>query len=279
MTDENLINHALMEIRGWPHPSSFPDRVDFFGNSLTVDAPCFREIHLNEVFSEILPALWHLWEALLVGLPILVVCQGDAARVSRAVLSCVSLLSPWNYQGDFRPYLPIFDGDYKSFAVDPKSCIVGVTSSLAAQQLSNSFSLVLVLDSGGVEIPGKILVVNGGACSLFVSPEVTSKSGGTRPAWNLGSSSDHLRLYCTRDEGICRKGNEHVIRETFRKNTEAVVKAFKGTKGFTEDECMRNLKIPEKLGTVELSPRKFSIFMENVVRGPNLRPWLQTQTY
>ena len=272
--DSSMLTKALSEISSWPSYVSNPTNLDFFGNTLTLGETGFRDIHLTEVFGEIFPALWHLWEALLIGLPILVVCPGDASRVSRAVLSCLSLLSPWQYQGDYRPYLPVFDKDYQTFATNPSACIVGVTSALAIEQLSHSFPIVLVLDSEKVSMPAKTRVVSGGACSLFINPDVASKSGGTRSIWSLGSSSQ-LRLYCGRDEQACKTGNEHVIREVFRLNTEAVLNAFSACRSFTEEDCIRDMKVPEKLGSVIIARRKFENFLQNVSRGPNLRVWLQ----
>jgi hypothetical protein len=275
--EPSLIHRALSEIRAWPLLASNPSQVDFFGNTLAIDTVGFREIRLNEVFGEILPALWHLWEALLIGLPILIVCQGDASRASRAVLSCLSLLSPWPYQGDYRPYLPIFDRDYSQFLASPKSCIVGVTSSLAAEQLSKNFALILVLDAAETVLEGKVRAVASTACSLFMSPEVTSRSGGTRSIWSLGSSH-HLRLFCNRDDQACKIGSEPVIREIFRKNTETVVKSFNATGIVSETELINSIKIPTKLGSLEMSERKMQMFLENVARGPNLRAWLNQNT-
>ena len=272
--DSLILSKALSEISKWPDPKGYCESLDFFGNQLTLGEPGFRDIHLSEVFGEIFPALWHIWEALLIGLPILVVCLGDASRVSQAVLSCLSLLSPWEYQGDYRPYLPVFDKDYQIIVHNPTACIVGVTSALAVEQLSPSFPLVLVLDSEKATVKGKTRVISGGACSLFMNPEVTSKSGGSRSIWSMGSSNQ-LRLYCSSDEQTCRTGNEHIIRETFRLNTEAVLNAFNACKSFSEEDCIRNVKVPAKLGSVAISQRKLENFLRNVARGPNLRVWLQ----
>ena len=54
---------------------------------------------------------------------------------SQAVLGIVSLISPLNYAGDYRPYFTIYDPDYKHYQLEQdqkqiKNVLLGVTNPL-----------------------------------------------------------------------------------------------------------------------------------------------------
>jgi len=128
--------------------------------------------------------LWHLWEALLVGLPVLVYCPGRADMCSRLVLSMTSLISPVEYVGDLRPFLSIFDPDYAVFRTSNSlgACVVGVTSPMAFQQLINSFSVILVFNQTEEEMDSSkfVQVAKSDRGRMYVSESITSVSSGTR---------------------------------------------------------------------------------------------------
>lgn len=56
--------------------------------------------------------LWSIWQLVLINQPILVV--GDNPSIcSEGILAMISLISPLEYVGDYRPYFTIYDPDYK----------------------------------------------------------------------------------------------------------------------------------------------------------------------
>jgi hypothetical protein len=52
--------------------------------------PFFHDVRLVEIFGEITPALWRVWEAVMVGASVLIFSPGDASKVSKAVTACIS---------------------------------------------------------------------------------------------------------------------------------------------------------------------------------------------
>jgi hypothetical protein len=129
---------------------------------------------------------------------------------------------------------------------------------LAAEQLSNSFPVILALDSINLNFPTKIKVTSGISSGLFLDAKVTSRSSGTRPLWAVAAGNAPLRLLIPQNERVVKTGNEHVIREVFRINTETVLKS------------VSEKNIP-RLINVELHPKKLRQFYENALNGPNLR--------
>jgi hypothetical protein len=132
----------------------------------------------------LIEGLWHLWEALLVDLPILVYCPGRADLCSRIVLSLSSLTSPVEYAGDMRPFLSIFDPDYNVFRISTttRGCIVGVTSPMAFQQLMNNFKILLSFSASMDEVDATkfIEIAKSDRGRMYVAESITSVSSGTR---------------------------------------------------------------------------------------------------
>jgi hypothetical protein len=170
----------------------------------------------------LIEGLWHLWEAVLVGLPIMVYCPGRADLCSRAVLALTSLISPVEYVGDIRPFLSIFDPDYSSFrSSGPRTCIVGVTSPMACQQLSESFSVIVSFhspdDASVIDMNRFVEVAKsdrGGR--MYISDSITSVCSGTKTRMSslasrlsllsLPSPSSGYRLVVPGDvESVCNK--------------------------------------------------------------------------
>ena len=85
--------------------------------------------------------LWHLWELVLTGQGVMVIADSPAIS-SEAVLALVSLVAPLAYMGDFRPYITLFDPDFKDFQTmnDEKSVsqvILGTTNPFFLKTLKN----------------------------------------------------------------------------------------------------------------------------------------------
>eukprot|EP00820_Chromera_velia_P014597 Cvel_24747.t1-p1 / transcript=Cvel_24747.t1 / gene=Cvel_24747 / organism=Chromera_velia_CCMP2878 / gene_product=Protein DENND6 homolog, putative / transcript_product=Protein DENND6 homolog, putative / location=Cvel_scaffold2718:17876-25237(+) / protein_length=1492 / sequence_SO=supercontig / SO=protein_coding / is_pseudo=false len=73
----------------------------------------FREVNVYACLHTLAPFLWHLWELILCGDPVLVLSP-SAEMCSDTVLALLSLISPVEYSGDFRPYFNTFDPDFRT---------------------------------------------------------------------------------------------------------------------------------------------------------------------
>ena len=94
----------------------------------------FNSLNLFTIFQSHLHNLWYLWELTLTGAPLLVLTRSPASS-SSAVLALLSLISPVEYRGDYRPYFTIYSADFKHYSqlcdVDPASLpavLLGVTN-------------------------------------------------------------------------------------------------------------------------------------------------------
>jgi hypothetical protein len=76
----------------------------------------FQSIGLYSTFGPSLaPSLWQVWELLMCGESLMVYAP-TPDLCSRAVFSLVSLLGPFPFSGDFRPYFTIYDSDFETLA-------------------------------------------------------------------------------------------------------------------------------------------------------------------
>ena len=94
----------------------------------------FHSLNLFTIFQSRLHNLWYLWELTLTGAPLLVLTRSPASS-SSSVLALLSLISPIEYRGDYRPYFTIYSADFKHYSqlcdVDPGSLpavMLGVTN-------------------------------------------------------------------------------------------------------------------------------------------------------
>ncbi len=74
----------------------------------------FVHVNLYQSLFPVVHHLWHLWEVALTGEPLLVLGRTPAS-VSQCVLALVSIISPINFAGDFRPYFSVYSSDFKRF--------------------------------------------------------------------------------------------------------------------------------------------------------------------
>ncbi|WFD18887.1 hypothetical protein MCAP1_001100 [Malassezia caprae] len=83
-----------------------------------------------DVFYEMVPDLWRLWECLLLAEPLLVVGH-DPRSTSEAVWHLVDLIRPVPWAGDFRPFFHIHDYDFRALvgrAAPPGGALLGTTN-------------------------------------------------------------------------------------------------------------------------------------------------------
>jgi hypothetical protein len=78
-------------------------------------AGLFQEVGLYSVFRGLSAHLWHLWELVITGQPIMVI-GASPALCGDAVLALVSLISPLEFCADYRPYFTLFDPDFQQVA-------------------------------------------------------------------------------------------------------------------------------------------------------------------
>ena len=135
--------------------------------------------HTIDTLYSLLPGLWHLWECLITGLPILVYCPGSPDDCSRLVIHLTTLIQPLHYSGDMRPFLSVFDSEYVKFRKPDFPCIVGITSPMALSQLMDNYFLI-ISTCGESEFPKTIQVASSTYGSMYVSECIASVSSGTR---------------------------------------------------------------------------------------------------
>jgi hypothetical protein len=76
----------------------------------------FQSVGLYSTFGPALsPSMWQIWELLICGESLMVYAP-TPDLCSRAVFALVSLLGPFPFAGDFRPYFTIYDCDFNAFA-------------------------------------------------------------------------------------------------------------------------------------------------------------------
>ncbi|EGG15703.1 hypothetical protein DFA_10545 [Cavenderia fasciculata] len=73
-----------------------------------------KSIDLYCCFKNLSTKLWMLWEMVLLNHPIIVMSPSPPIS-SDCVLALISLISPLNYTGDYRPYFTIHDPDFQKF--------------------------------------------------------------------------------------------------------------------------------------------------------------------
>lgn len=85
---------------------------------------------LLDTLYEIVPDLWHVWECVLLGEPVLLVGH-DPRSTSEAVWHLLDLIRPVLCAGDFRPYFHIHDYDVRALVhrgKPPPGVLLGVTN-------------------------------------------------------------------------------------------------------------------------------------------------------
>ena len=147
-------------------------------------SPSRSSCSIDTVYS-LFEGLWHLWEALMVGLPVLVYAPEDVDVCSHTVLAVSRLIQPIEYLGDIRPFLSIFDEDYPSFrSPNAGACVVGITSPMALSQLIGFFSVIIVISTCPLDTmtdsTAFLQVAASPSGSIYVADAITSVSSGTR---------------------------------------------------------------------------------------------------
>lgn len=103
----------------------------------------FQDISLYSTLGHVVCTkyLWHLWELVITGQSLLVIADTPALS-SDTVLALLSIISPLTYSGDFRPYLTIFDLDFREFQLQNdenaiSQSILGTTNPFITKMLTN----------------------------------------------------------------------------------------------------------------------------------------------
>jgi len=110
-----------------------PQRSDGMRTGEHAMAPLLASVpqsSMLDVFCEVLPDLWRLWECLLLAEPLLVVGH-DPRTTSEAIWHLVDLIRPVPWAGDFRPFFHIHDYDFRAFvgrATPPSGALLGTTN-------------------------------------------------------------------------------------------------------------------------------------------------------
>jgi hypothetical protein len=82
----------------------------------------FQEIGLYSVFRGLCTHLWHLWELVITGQPVMIMAPSPE-RCGDAILALVSLIAPLEYCADYRPFFTLYDADFQQIVayVDAQS--------------------------------------------------------------------------------------------------------------------------------------------------------------
>eukprot|EP00919_Chromeraceae_sp_WS-2016_P006428 GHVR01015076.1.p1 GENE.GHVR01015076.1~~GHVR01015076.1.p1 ORF type:complete len:437 (+),score=138.72 GHVR01015076.1:440-1750(+) len=102
---------------------------------------------------ELTNSLWSLWGSLIIGQSILIVAS-NPSKCANTVLSLLSLISPLEFNGDYRPYFNTFDPDFKVYQQSnapqsgaPTSVVIGASNPLFVDALKHFNTVV------GVSLP------------------------------------------------------------------------------------------------------------------------------
>ena len=158
-------------------------------------------VQVSDLVYSFLDGLWHVWECIMVGLPVLVYTSGPDISC-HVVLELSRLVSPFPIESNLYPYLSIFDPEFKRLSTHvPKGCIVGVTSPMAFERLCNSFSIVICVETSTENLSSFTKVCQSLYGSMWLAESITSVSSGTRDRvtsimrnWSLVSFPESYRL-------------------------------------------------------------------------------------
>ncbi|EAS02801.2 polarity axis stabilization protein (macronuclear) [Tetrahymena thermophila SB210] len=105
----------------------------------------FRHVSFNK-----LHLLWPIWEMILINQPFLLTTN-TPSECSAAILGFISLISPLQFAGDYRPYFTVYDTEYKKINLEYeqnmlKSYVLGTCNPLFQMTLKN-FPVIIGFDS------------------------------------------------------------------------------------------------------------------------------------
>ena len=87
----------------------------------------FQEIELTEVFCYCKEGLWALWESIMLNKSVLLL--GDnPQQVSHGVLGGISLIYPFEYCGNYNPYITVYDPNLEVLAREKNNWVFGGTN-------------------------------------------------------------------------------------------------------------------------------------------------------
>lgn len=110
-----------------------PQHGDGMRTGETAAAPLLASVpqsSMLDVFYEVVPDLWRLWECVLLAEPLLVIGH-DPRTTSEAVWHLVDLIRPIPCAGDYRPFFHIHDYDFRALvgrAAPPAGALLGTTN-------------------------------------------------------------------------------------------------------------------------------------------------------
>eukprot|EP00195_Chlamydomonas_chlamydogama_P012460 CAMPEP_0202914128 /NCGR_PEP_ID=MMETSP1392-20130828/62304_1 /ASSEMBLY_ACC=CAM_ASM_000868 /TAXON_ID=225041 /ORGANISM="Chlamydomonas chlamydogama, Strain SAG 11-48b" /LENGTH=649 /DNA_ID=CAMNT_0049605655 /DNA_START=669 /DNA_END=2618 /DNA_ORIENTATION=+ len=132
----------------------------------------FHEFDIFTPLNAHLQRLWHLWELMVLGRPLMVMGLSPM-DCSAAVAALISLMAPLPYAPDFRPYYTIHDADFRKLAsgmlplpgqADSSPCLLGVTNLFFVKALSGWPNVLSVGRKEGAPAPSSAV---GTAAAVF----------------------------------------------------------------------------------------------------------------
>ena len=89
----------------------------------------FQEINLNDIFLNCQPALWSLWESIMLNKSVIILGE-NPQQVSHAVLGSISLIAPFEYKGFMNPYITVYDPNLDNLSKQKNNWILGACNPL-----------------------------------------------------------------------------------------------------------------------------------------------------
>jgi hypothetical protein len=175
----------------------------------------FQDINLFNVFKfDKLHLLWKLWELVITNQPLLVISDSPS-ECSETVFGLISLISPLEFNGDYKPYFTIYDPAYKVYQEQYErkvinNAILGVTNPLFLKSFKN-FPNILHLEKDYEIANAKQKPVN----YLVSTGKFYTVADKNLPQTMLKQTSQETSAI-----------NNSIIRKAFRSFTEAFLNKF-----------------------------------------------------
>ncbi|EAR85516.2 polarity axis stabilization protein (macronuclear) [Tetrahymena thermophila SB210] len=166
--------------------------------------------------------LWKIWEIVLTNQPLLIVADSPE-ECSELVFGAISLISPLEYVGDYRPYFTIYDLEYKTIKDEcdkkmTRNIIIGITNPFFLKTLPD-FPVVLRFDSQYGKMNGDTKKSSSEKVFPF---EVNQKNSKVQINYDKTIDKMLLPIESVETDAI----NNSLIRKSFRNLTQQFIQTF-----------------------------------------------------
>ncbi|KAL4443165.1 hypothetical protein ABPG74_002232 [Tetrahymena malaccensis] len=216
----------------------------------------FKVVKKNRIHN-----LWKIWEIVLTNQPLLIVADSPE-ECSELVFGAISLISPLEYVGDYRPYFTIYDLEYKTIKDEcdkkmTRNIIIGITNPFFLKTLPD-FPAVLRFDSQY----GKMNTDTSKSSEKIFPFEINQKNSKIQISYDKTIDKMLLPIESVETDAI----NNSLIRKNFRNLTQQFIQTFEDyfdnqkndIKIFDQREFFKNLE-SKKFAFQDLFEKKTKI--------------------